>query len=129
MCLQSRSHTVVENISTQSEANFYPFRQIKWQNFRENFEKKNMYWSALFFVLFCNLLTGHISMELYDQLQHLINYVKNHTESQQPDLMLGMYICEGIWHKKNNNNNTSITNFNLQWKFPKKGFVILSSQL
>lgn len=35
-------------------------------------------------------------MELYNQLQHLIGYVKNHTEAQQPDLMLGIYICEGI---------------------------------
>lgn len=34
-------------------------------------------------------------MELYNQLQHLIGYVQNHTEAQQPDLMLGMYICEG----------------------------------
>lgn len=35
-------------------------------------------------------------MELYNQLQHLIYYVKNHTEAQQqPDLMLGIYICEG----------------------------------
>lgn len=34
-------------------------------------------------------------MELYNRLQHLIDYVKNHTDAQQPDLMLGIYICEG----------------------------------
>lgn len=54
-----------------------------------------MYWCIFFLLLFCNLLTGHKSMELYNRLQHLIDYVKNHTEAQQPDLMLGIYICEG----------------------------------
>ncbi|XP_055301312.1 UPF0764 protein C16orf89 homolog [Sitodiplosis mosellana] len=39
-------------------------------------------------------LMEHQSIELYDRLYHLIDYVKNHTESQKPDLMLGIYLCE-----------------------------------
>lgn len=42
------------------------------------------------------------SIELYDRLHHLIDYVKNHTESQKPDLMLGIYICEGDEKQKQN---------------------------
>lgn len=64
--------------------------------FFTNSESDKMYWWWTFLsILFCVLLTGHISMELYNQLQHLIDYVKSHTEAQQPDLMLGIYICEG----------------------------------
>lgn len=65
--------------------------------FTVKFEKNTkMNWCTFWLILFGNLLTGHISMELYNQLQHLIYYVKNHTEAQQqPDLMLGIYICEG----------------------------------
>ena len=40
-------------------------------------------------------LMEHQSIELYDRLHQLIDYVKNHTESQKPDLMLGIYLCEG----------------------------------
>lgn len=54
-----------------------------------------MYSFTFVLILLCILLKGHVSMELYNQLQHLIGYVKNHTEAQQPDLMLGIYICEG----------------------------------
>lgn len=39
---------------------------------------------------------GHQTIELYDRLNHLIDYVRNHSESQRPDLMLGLYVCEGI---------------------------------
>lgn len=59
--------------------------------------KHKMNWNAIIFILFCNLLTGRLSMELYDRLRHLVDYVKNHTDAQQPDLMLGIYICEGTW--------------------------------
>lgn len=68
----------------------FAFHQLwKWKKPRKMFRIK------LFLILFCILLKGHTSMELYHQLQHLIGYVRNHTEAQQPDLMLGIYICEG----------------------------------
>lgn len=37
----------------------------------------------------------HQTIELYDRLGKLIDYVKNHENSQKPDLMLGIYLCEG----------------------------------
>lgn len=43
-------------------------------------------------------LMEHQSIELYDRLHHLIDYVKSHKESQKPDLMLGIFVCEGmVW--------------------------------
>lgn len=97
MCLKNHLFAVVKNIWTKSEAYFSLV-------FFTNSESDKMYWWWTFLsILFCVLLTGHISMELYNQLQHLIDYVKNHTEAQQPDLMLGIYICEGDWIKKNKN--------------------------
>lgn len=35
------------------------------------------------------------SIELYQRLNLLANYVKENPDSQQPDLMLGVYICRG----------------------------------
>lgn len=52
-------------------------------------------------IIFLCLMCGSHSIELYDRLQYLVGYVTNNTESQQPNLMLGIYICEGIhfwWH-------------------------------
>lgn len=54
-------------------------------------------------ILFHSILMEHHSVELFDRLHHLIEYVRNHTESQKPDLMLGFYLCEGNskrikWH-------------------------------
>lgn len=46
-------------------------------------------------IFFYSSLMEHQSIELYDRLHHLIDYVTNHTESQKPDLMLGIYLCEG----------------------------------
>lgn len=37
-----------------------------------------------------------IEIELYDRLHRLIDFVKIHEDSQNPDLMLGIYLCEGI---------------------------------
>lgn len=54
-----------------------------------------MYRGVFILLLFHNLLNGHMSAELYDRLQHLIDYVHNHKDAQNPDLMLGTYICEG----------------------------------
>lgn len=43
-------------------------------------------------------LMEHQAIELYDRLHHLIGYVKSHNESQKPDLMLGIFVCEGmVW--------------------------------
>lgn len=50
----------------------------------------------------------HHSIELYDRLHHLIEYVKNHPDSQKPDLMLGFYLCEG-------NGQTIQMTFSDQW--------------
>lgn len=52
----------------------------------------------------CGLSIGHCncdSIELYDRLNLLINYVTEHEESQRPDLMLGVYICKGDEKRKN----------------------------
>lgn len=49
-----------------------------------------------FFIIFISLFIGHHqTIELYDKLNHLIEYVTNHTDSQKADLMLGIYLCEG----------------------------------
>lgn len=49
-----------------------------------------------FIIIFLYLsLMGLQSIELYDRLNYLIGYVKIHEESQNPDLMLGIYVCEG----------------------------------
>lgn len=51
-------------------------------------------------VSFC-VLFGEIcgdrgeSIELYDRLNSLVNYVNSNVKSKQPDLMLGAFICRG----------------------------------
>lgn len=57
--------------------------------------------TQLFLLLFSfSLLMGQKSIELNNHLNHLIDYVRNHRESQMPDLMLGIYLCEGNeWNK------------------------------
>lgn len=54
------------------------------------------------FIFLCSSIIGHQSIELYNHLNKLIDYVKTHKESQKPDLMLGIYLCEGINKKKFN---------------------------
>lgn len=57
-------------------------------------ERKMCRYRVLLIFLYSSLME-HQSIELYDRLHQLIDYVKNHTESQKPDLMLGIYLCEG----------------------------------
>lgn len=45
------------------------------------------------FLLFNRNVAGKI--ELYSRLNLLVNYVVEHEASQTPDLMLGVYLCEG----------------------------------
>lgn len=65
----------------------------------------SMYRGVVLLLLFYNLLNGHLSIELFDRLQHLIDYVQKHTDSQKPDLMLGIYLCEGNIKKNSVNIN------------------------
>lgn len=55
-----------------------------------------MFRRTLITIFLYSSLMGHQSIELYDRLHHLIDYVKFHVDSQNPDLMLGIYICEGM---------------------------------
>lgn len=76
--LSSRSAVVV-NILNESEV----WKRIK------------MYRGLLFLLLIHSFSIEHMSIELYARLHMLIDYVGNHTESQRPDLMLGIYLSEG----------------------------------
>lgn len=54
-----------------------------------------MFCSTINHIFFVSLLASCQPIEIYNRLQNLITYVKNHKESQNPNLMLGLYICEG----------------------------------
>ncbi|XP_031619296.1 UPF0764 protein C16orf89 homolog [Contarinia nasturtii] len=53
-----------------------------------------MYFYTFFLITFYSSLMELQSIELYDSIDHLIDYVKSHDESQQPDLLLGIFLCE-----------------------------------